>query len=863
MISCDLGCGQTGCAITEIAENQRLRFVFSDTIAPASVNGSSVSFRTPTGVQPDGDLLVSGRELTFVPRVRTVNGVSSFGFLRNESYIITFAGGVTGAQSIRSVSGATLSQEFSCTVLASRGILDEDMLPPTVELLSPTNLTAAPLDPTIVLRFSELIDTTPLQGPIGEASPIRLLLRGTVGGLCDRDAEGIALTGVPRLSTELVGQHEVTVVTIQPSVTLPGNSCVTVSVTADIRDLSGRQGIPADFEFITIAGVSMDITITEPFANETHLDIPISGGSWNSGARPAAIGGDGRHGSFVPTDGAANSAGEFEFSTDGFQVTAERSLLGVADYVTDGKFYFSDFVVPDGTKVRFVGTVPPQIHVRGRAEIRGSILINGAQMPFWVPTAGLATGQKVSSFDSRGGTSTTTIIDGQLGGSPGVGGGRGGKGGSECPGSGPVFVSGVSINNGLPGQNVSVPAGHAYAGSVGGTAGQGSVMTPSTGMLPVSPPLCGSIYRAMFSPGGSGGGYNGPGGLSTATALATTTVGIPMQIGPAPTVGAAFPIPLPMPLPPNYTSLNHFLIGGSGGGGGGSHMFATQQFIQNANGQLFLAGSGGTGGGGALALRVGRDLVVGNMGVLNARGGDGVLINGDSPTNVSPGDIDYGISSPGGGGSGGSLLLQSATTISVAGTLDVSGGTGSRTGSITPSTINCISQAGSGAPGFYRLEANGNISFGGTGVPAYVPAQNAGPLNDKDQYSGCTSKWYGSGTIFPPQWLRYELDVDVNGTGTITTFTDSGAGTPANEPGNPLGAPMTIPVSIVFQGALLNQAGTEPLPGPANEWRPGIGSGAGQGIGLNPSTGFRFNLTFNRAMFPNAVVRALRVYART
>ncbi|MEO6594383.1 MAG: Ig-like domain-containing protein, partial [Planctomycetota bacterium] len=845
IISCDLGCGQTGCSISEVAENQRVRFVFSDSLAPASVNAASVSIRTITGVQPDGDFLVAGRELTFVPRVRTVNGVSSFGFLRNETYIITLAGGATAAQGIRSVSGATLTQEFSCTVIASRGILDADQLPPTVELLSPTNLAAAPLDPSIVLRFSELIDTTPLQATLGASSPIRMILRGVINGACDLDEEGIALQGIPRLSTEIVGTTEVTVVTIQPTVQLPGNSCITVSVTADLRDLSGRQAIPADFRFLTVPGVATQITITETFANETRLDVPISGGSWSNGAKPGVLGGDGRHGSFAPNHGTSNATGEFEFNTDDFQVTAARSLLGQAYHITDGKFYFSDFILPEGSKVRFKGTVPPQIYVRGRAEVRGQILINGAELPSWVPTLGPATGQKVSTFDARGGLTATVQVDGQPGTFGGVGGGRGGQGGRECLGSGPELVAGVTVNNGQPGQNVRVPAGHAYAGSAGSTGANGSVMTPTTGTLPTSPPLLGSIYRGMFSPGGSGGGFSGPGGISTATALPTTSVGIPMLIGAAPAAGLAFPL-LPFPPLPNYSSLNHFVVGGSGGGGGASHLFSTQQFVQNSPGQLFVAGGGGTGGGGAMALRVGRDLVIGNTALLNARGGEGVIYNGDSPTNPAT-DLDLGVSSPGGGGSGGSVLLQSGTTLTVAGTIDVRGSTGSRTAFITPAATNVLSQAGAGAPGFYRLEAAGNITFGGTGLPAYNAANNSGALTDRDQFSGCTSKWYPAGTIFPPQWLRYELDVDATGTGPVVTYTDSGA------PGTQKANDPNLPVSILFQGARLDQSGTAPLPGLPKDWREGIGAGAGPGISQDSVTGFRFNMTFNVAMFPNAV----------
>ena len=315
IISCDLGCTQTGCAVSEIAENQRLRFKFSDRVDPASVNGSSISIRTATGVAPDGEYLVADSEVTFVPKVRTVAGVSTFGFLRNESYIITLAGGNTGSQGLRSLAGDALTQEFTCTVRASLGIQDENQQAPTVELLAPTNTTAVPLDPTIVLRFSELIDTTALQSPLSEASPIRVVLRGTLpGGECDRDAEGIALEGLPQLTTETVGDREVTVVTFRPTVQLPGQSCLIVYVTSDLRDLSGRAAEPAQFELLTVAGVSVPINLTESFNTPAGQEELVSGGVWSNGARPAIIGSDGRHGSFQPNFGSPQGGGAVSYT---------------------------------------------------------------------------------------------------------------------------------------------------------------------------------------------------------------------------------------------------------------------------------------------------------------------------------------------------------------------------------------------------------------------------------------------------------------------------------------------------------------------------------------------------------------------
>lgn len=866
IISCDLGCTQTGCAVTEIAENQRLRFKFSDRVDPASVNGSSLSIRTATGVAPDGEYLVVDSEVTFEPKVRTVAGVSTFGFLRNESYIITLAGGDTAAQGVRSLSGDRLTQEFSCTVRASLGIQDEDQQPPTAELIAPTNTTQVPLDPTMVLRFSELIDTTALQSPLSAASPITFVLRGTLpSGECDRDAEGILLTGLPQLSTETVGDHEVTVVTFRPTVTLPGLSCIVISVTSDLRDLSGRAAVPTQFELLTVAGVSTPITITESFATNAGQEELVSGGVWNSGARPAAIGSDGRHGSFNPSFGTPQGGGVFLWNLDqvgGIVIPSSNTMTGLEYHVTDGRFFFTDFVLAEGQILKFTGSVPPQIYVRGKVEIRGILDLSAVDMPATIPTTGVLAGQRVTTFNARG-TPATVQVQGQPGGLGGCGGGNGGDGGRECLGTGQIIVGGVNVTNGQPGQTVKVLASHAYAGQTAGTGGRGSEMRPVDGLTASAgaPFITATLsYRDEFSVGGSGGGYINAGGVPATPTIPPPAVTQPNN-GPIPVAGVAFPLlPYPTNPPAGYQSLNHYLVGGSGGGGGGSHPFA----IASALTDFFMAGHAGSGGGGAIALRAGSDLTLFGTGQILVRGGRGVVINGDNPGTATQ-DVDFGVSSPGGGGSGGSVLLQSSRTVTVQGLLDASGGNGSRTTavavfSLAPTQLNVQSQAGAGSPGFYRLEAGTAVNFNGPAgtVPAYNPAVHSGPLDDRDALSGDLSKWRGTGQIFPPTWLRYELDVDTDGDGvTDITYTDSG------EPGTQKANDPAGPVIVQFQGATIDQSGTAPIEGTIKPWREGIGSGAGPGIQQDSVTGFRFSLTYNRAGFPQQVIKALRVYAQT
>jgi hypothetical protein len=861
LVSCDLSCSQTGCAATEIAENQTLRFKFSDRVDPASVNGASVSIRTASGAAPDGDLLVVDNVVSFEPRVSTSGGISTFGFQRNETYIISLAGGATASQGVRSFSGDGLTQQFTCTVRASLGIQDSDQQPPTVTLIAPTSLVNVPQEPTIVLRFSELIDTTPLQSPLSASSPIRMVLRPTLPtGECDLDAAGTTLEGLPTLGSQIVNGRPVTEVSWRPPVQLPGLSCLTVYISADLRDLSGRAAIPAEYELLIEAGTSLPITIVETFNTPANQEELVSGGLWNNGATPGLVGSDGRHGSFSPAIGASQGQGVYIWSTQSQFIPGTNTPSGQAFTVLDGKFYFTDFVLDDGVTLKFTGPVPPEIFVRGRCEIRGTIDVSAVDMPHTIPTTGLLAGLRQSTFNARG-APVSVIVPGQPGGIGGVGGANGGAGGLDCAGTGPTGT----LNNGQPGQDVKVAGTHAYVGSTTGTGGRGSDMNPPSGLTANAgaPFITGTsatiTYRDEFSRGGSGGGYMLAGGVPGLPTIPAST--LQPTPGPVPAPGAAFPLlPYPSVPPVGYSSLLHYLVGGSGGGGGGCHTFSILSIVTT---DVFMAGHGGSGGGGAVAVRVGGDLTVFPTGKLLARGGRGVVINGDNPTNTIN-DLDYGCSSPGGGGSGGSVLLQSSRTITVSGLIDTSGGEGSRNFGVTVSTaptqLNVQHQAGAGSNGFYRLEARTGVVWNGLGatVPAYNAGVNAGTLTDRDGVSGDLSKWRATGQVFPPTWLRYELDVDLDGNGSIDiTYTDRG------EPGDVKANDPMGPVIITFQGATMNQSGTAPIAGTIKQWREGIGTGAGPGIQQDGVTGFRFALRYNVADFPNQVLRQLRVYART
>ena len=51
LVRCNLGCTQTGCAISDIYQNQQIVLTFNQNIDPTSVTSSSVSLRTSAAIE--------------------------------------------------------------------------------------------------------------------------------------------------------------------------------------------------------------------------------------------------------------------------------------------------------------------------------------------------------------------------------------------------------------------------------------------------------------------------------------------------------------------------------------------------------------------------------------------------------------------------------------------------------------------------------------------------------------------------------------------------------------------------------------------------------------------------------------------
>jgi hypothetical protein len=737
--NCNLGCSSTGCAQTDIAQNQIVILNFNDEVDVNTVNSTSIRFRTGSGDQPVGEFLVTGNRVEFVPTLSISGGQTFFGFSAGETYTMTIPGGNTQNGVLRSTSGKPFGKTLTCTLRASLGIIDLNGVPPraTLTVPPPERVTSAPLDTLIVLEFNEMIDATPFLG--GTQTPVTFTVRRnreTTGGgwECNPNSAQQPLTGTQSLDFD--AGRGISVLTFHPVQALPGNVCVEINVTDGVADLSGRPAQPQTLTFLTEVVPLTDHSIVEEFDNADKLDADASGATVSGGSvHFASIGGDGRHGVFDPTvltsvppvispiDGKT----VYTVNTDAvITIPASHTTTGAPIAITDGRFYFESMIVPSNVRMRFVGSMPPQFTVAGRLEVLGHIDV-----------AGLAPSSPLP---------LQSQLTGQVGGIAGAAGAAGGNGGDKISQL-QATTSGVASNNqGRVGGNATLPAGHGYSPSVANTGGRGSTVFPTSG-------LNANVYYSVVTPnlgyspsataGGGGGGCTQAGtngvvvgnnhpdpGLTnvvatsssptfdvitvgsatwivnryaarsitfTSGAAATQTRTIASNTANTITVSSAFTAD-PTGGAFNVTTgpaPNRDVMGPPANGGTALQLFPfpPPSGLQRAS-LHFLAGGAGGGGAGStacLSLNLTGDKWVagcaggGGGGAVSLRAGNAlrigqagkVLANGGAALNNNSTIASSSTQpAPGGGGSGGSVVLQSGNITEITGQIDVRGGLG-------------------------------------------------------------------------------------------------------------------------------------------------------------------------------------------
>ena len=832
--ACSLACRGSSCELTDIAQNENIVLRFSQPMDPSTVTSATIQFRTATGDAPVGRVLVNGSIVEFVPEVLTVGSQSFFGFQASETYTMRINGG-GGADTVRSTAGDPLLNQVQCTLRVTRGIIDLNGVPPSAELVTPVALTEVPLDSLIQLRFNELIDATPFNNATGNNNPVVFSVARTIRSgdtrICSPETSPLA--GSVRV--DLIPAGPSAVVTFTPQSALPTNSCVTITVTDRVQDLSGRSAEPQTFEFRTQSAAQTERFVLEEFDNEANLDVNASAGAWAGGvATFSQVGGDGRHGPFslsLATQLAnQGSTRVFELNANNTTIPGSNTVSGIATTIIDGRFFFSEMVIPADVRLVFTGTVAPQIAVRGRLQIQGAIEVSGESLPY---------------FES----SNLTSLPGQPGGRAGIGGGAGGLGASRC-----IGLGAQTQNQGGNGADVRVATGHAYQALTGNTGGRGSRAFPLDGLKTslVFPPVLATRtdYVLQSTAGGGGGGLVSAGGTGRAVSNQADPVNLGQTrldfLGPDAVGGVAFPV---LTVPVGAQSLLHYLVGGSGGGGGGSHAVLMNKTLALASTGNWAPGCGGGGGGGTMALRAGRVLELGSSGRLSAAGGS----CGNSPSTQTA----VAQAAPGGGGSGGSILLQTSGSASILGTVDVRGGQGGRLARATlptaaPGGGAVVCEGGAGGAGVARLEVLGTPSV--SQLPNALPsatADSVGLLRDTDTRVAFQSVFYSTGLPFGPEFVRYEIRARINGQPVV--FSDDPSVGAAARPGSG-------PLEVWWQGVRMDlQTGlVDPIDLLNRPWRPSVGFGPGS-LAVDGRNAFRFQLILDRATISDVVIDSVKV----
>lgn len=853
--SCSLGCSATGCLRTDIAQNEIIVLQFSEDIDPSTVNTTTIQLRTASGDLPVGDFLVVGNRVEFKPTLRVSGGQTFFGFVPEETYTLALPGGVD-AVCVTSTSGHKFKEPLTCSLVVSQGIKDLNGVPPRATLVSPSasQLGGAPRTTVIQLDFNEMVDATPFLAAGGGSGPVTFSLRrtrlNTLTGLreCDAGSQPVVLPGTPRLDFD--SARDVSVLTFRSTADLPANTCIEINVTGTVTDLAGTPAQPQSFVFLTESVPLTEVAVTEEFDNETSLDRDVSSGTWAGGlAEFGLIGGDGRHGacSFplpsatVPDQWPAQNVGviagkrTYVFNTDATVIPASRTRNGEAVAVSDGRFYFTSLFVPGDVRLRFTGSVPPQITVSGKIDVQGEIDIAGKSLT----TLPL-----------------NTQLTGQLGAEAGIFGGAGGQGGDKCLGTG--YLPGL---DGRAGSASRVLGTRAYATSVSLTGGRGSSVFPTNGLsssLIFNQPS-GVNYTPSAAAGGGGGALLTDGAIGrvvTNNHIDPVLLVAPRldAMGPPANGGVAvqfFPFPAGSG---SARSSEHFLVGGSGGGGAGSQATLA---IAAINPRVWSPGGGGGGGGGAISLRAGDSMSLGALARIFANGGSAASSTGVTAS-ASP--------APGGGGSGGSVVLQCGRTATVAGVIDVRGGAGGSftrsAGGAPPAGAAVTIQGGAGSPGFVRCEVPGSptVALLANMLPAPI-ADNVATLTEADDEVSFQSTWYSTNLPYGPEYARYEIYATVNGAPVIYSDDPAVSTVPAQGP--------AAAIRAFFQNANLDLVTGAPVPLPGETevairpWRTSVLSLANQtGIASDGLNGFRFALVLDRRIAATVTIDKVKIVYR-
>lgn len=735
IVACSFGCsksttGSLHCGGTAtLPSNGRIAVEFNEPVALESVSPQSfVVVDTATGATPIGTWgldPLNPRRVTFQPSVSfDSQGQPVYGFQGGHGYSVAIPRAGGAAPVIRSVFGRPNTTELSCSFLATAETQDFEAGAPSVQVfVEVAGLPGADRtvlagggalvrdvarDTKLQLVFDDVMDPSTLVNPnSGESLGIAVAM--DLDGDTSDTADQVPIRGSWALAYDHSGGE--TIVTFRPDRDLPSGCDVegrdrplVLRFLHPVRDLGGNalvgfEPVVVVPEHYALPAQQLPDDACQRFVSEDCLDASASSRLARAEGEPGIStllgGGSGRLGDWVAPLGVTVLNTDYqELELVGAVLTGEEQALGSV-IVREGVFEFAHLRVGPGSVLRFEGSRPARVFVRGEASIDGVLDVSGsdagaqASLPCDVTATDPGDPSYCHELAAFGALSAETAA-GAPGGAGGPGGGAGGRGGDlpradetlavpafpiDLGSLGLPVAGGEPVHDGRPGQGVAVDG--AWLGGGGGGEHWPPVFPPSAFDLGSAVVADGSVqcFVRQMGASGAGGGHATPGGLGVHHYFG---IGSSANAGPLAPLAPAGEAYRTGEIARSLCPEDGWLGGGAGGGGGGAHVgtTATTGIIGNcleeaADGRLIAdfvqaRGAGGGGGGGALQLQAGTEVSVG--GRIDACGG-----LGGSGTGAASRQNRI---VPGGSGAGGSILLQ-APTVRLGGAhdrLDVSGG---------------------------------------------------------------------------------------------------------------------------------------------------------------------------------------------
>jgi hypothetical protein len=720
-------------SVDNTALNQRLEFVFSADVDPASVNNATIQIREGPafGTATTGVFVVQGSSVVFEPQLAGLCDQSDSGLKPDTQYRVQVIG-LPEEFSVRNTAGQALggTQTFEFhTRLDTDPNKYDDQIPgvgPLVTNATPTegsDAVTVAAGNRVVLDISENLDPCTVNdqnilfymyetGGVNINAPAvapnpnlsGFSSDGTnTGDTTDQDkndpytwgAVGSVTLPQPQkllADIELIQSFNATQIIITPtSGSFPENALIVVELTPGIVDYGQQLMTPYQLSFTTQNLAGVDGTYTVRNEGETPWNPGLSTADVNTARAPGLVqgymlfAGDGDNGGdqltpTYPANPTTCATRSNSGTKDNFDPTADVLLdtgastncINATDGSTAVIWEFASMHIRNGLTVRVVGKNPAIFLVQGDVVIEngGTLKARGTS------SSDSGNGQNGGAYQSGNGNGLTD----RAGGKGVAGGGNGGiaeeadQNHRYSDDGNPGFSS-TDYNPAMP--RIS-PATTSPADAPVGGGASGQPLGANTSSSPWD----------GCSAGGGGGGHTEAGEDGSSNDPGTNYT---LKLDKRSFGGEAYEA--------NGNSSDKLQTPEAGSGGGGAGLANARTFNTSTT-YCSTGGAGGAGGGFIDITSSGNIDVYGTIDVAGGRGGNGAAW------------VNRIASGGGGGGSGGGLRLLTPNDITLSATAVVSAAGGAGGLGAVPGTASAQNNGGAGSNGRIVMETNNGIISG-------------------------------------------------------------------------------------------------------------------------------------------------------